>query len=147
SAVEPAVPPERDPEFRGQVEPRLLEIDYAPEAYLRLVANPFLALFALIAWVGLAALAFRRGFDGTNSVFIPAFVIVMVVLLLRIPVLLQSHCLDCGATGRLAHWRRHACPAAAARRRSGRPRPLRGPTPPTQVILWLWLLLTVGIVV
>jgi len=141
-------PATRDPEFQAPAEPRLrlVELDHSPEAYLRLVANPFLGLFGYIAWLSLTIGLVGAGARSRTAILIsPLVVSAMIWLLFRIPRLFQYHCLDCGATGRIAEWRRHICLASSERRRIGRPRSLRGPTPPNQVILWLWVLLALGL--
>jgi hypothetical protein len=142
TTVDPA-PPERDPEFHTPVEPRLIVLDHAPETYQRLVANPFLAGAGFLFWLALVARLVGH-VEVVKNPATPFIALGIIVVLFAIPRLLQYHCLDCGVTGRLAHWRRHVCAASAERRRQGRPRRLRGPTPPTQVILWLWVLLALG---
>lgn len=104
-----------------------------PESYLRVVANPFLALFAiLIAW------ALPRIAGGSR---LPEGVLIAVWLgaFFSLPWLVQFHCLDCGKTGRLTRWRSHLCSYAAERRLAGKPRKFRGPKPTAQVFLWLLL--------
>jgi hypothetical protein len=114
-----------------------LELDHSPESYQRLVANPFLGFFAIVAWVlGVLIL-----FKGVLGPFTPMAALLMLAALALLPPLFQYHCLDCGATGRLTEWRRHMCPSVAERRLEGRTRRLRGPAPPIQVLLWLWVLM------
>jgi hypothetical protein len=147
--VEPTPPPvERDPEFRRPVGLGLglEDLDHAPEAYLRLMANPFLGCFGLVAWAALAVMLLRLASDIQGSLA-PLVVMGMLLLLIPLPRLFQYHCLDCGATGRLSRWRQHLCARSAERRRAGRPRRLAGPTPPTQVVLWLWLALALGFII
>jgi hypothetical protein len=143
--VQPAPPTtDPDPEFHRPVE-RLLEIDHQPEAYLRLVANPFLGICGFLAWIGLVILFGRHWFDDpARGLYTPLALLALGVLPFALPLLFHYHCLDCGATGRLTRWRSHVCPASSERRRYGRPRRLRGPTPPTQVVLWFWAVLTFG---
>jgi hypothetical protein len=57
-----------------------------------------------------------------------------------LPRLFHYHCLDCGATGVLHRWRHHACSRVLERYHAGRPRRVRGPTPPAQFVLWLFAL-------
>ncbi len=59
--------------------------------------------------------------------------------------LLQYHCLDCGATGRLFRWKWHACPSVRARQQTGRPRRFRGPNPVLQTVLWVYILMGLAI--
>jgi hypothetical protein len=139
--VEPR-PDLRDPDFDAPrpVEPLLVELDHSPESYQRLMANPFLGAFGFIAWiVALGWLLKVR--DRFAPPVIPIVVVVMISALLLPPRLFHYHCLDCGATGRLWAWRRHVCHASAERRRLGRPRRWRWPSPPVQVLFWLWFLL------
>jgi len=100
-----------------------------PEVYLRLVANPFLAVLGGVAWYAAmrGVLAVRR-FD----LFVPTL-----AALVLIPLLLEYHCLDCGATGRLYRASRHGCDRVVRRRQAGRPRRFRGPTVASQTVLWL----------
>src|SRR5262249_13185234 len=136
---------DRDPEFSSpQHQGRLIELDHAPESYLRLVANPFLAASAGLAWLWFLFHVVAE-FVSMRSPFTPVVALVMVGLLALIVPLFQYHCLDCGATGRLSRWRRHICMVSASRRERGRPRRLRGPSPPAQVVLWFWFVLTAGI--
>jgi hypothetical protein len=99
------------------------------ERYQRLVANPFLALSGFIGWFAL-----MRFVLGSHRIelFFPAL-----SSLLLLAFLFQYHCLDCGATGHLSRWRGHCCAAVDARRGTGRPRRVRGPSPPTQTVLWI----------
>jgi hypothetical protein len=104
--------------------------------YQRLVANPFLAVFGVIVW--LAALR-----QTTEMRRLDLFCFAVAGLALIVP-LFQCHCLDCGGTQRLTRWRTHRCERVEARRLAGRPRRFRGPTPPTQTVLWFYALLAVG---
>lgn len=141
-----APPPQRDPEFESPVAPGARPLDFEPEAYLRLVANPFLALFGFLVWLRVL-LGIVTMFAGRRELMGPLAPIIGVVMLAFLWLLLglfQFHCLDCGKTGRLSRWREHACPPSVERRLSGRRRRLRGPTPPVQILLWLWGLLMLG---
>jgi hypothetical protein len=141
-AVQPPV--ERDPEFRPPISgERAIAYDDDPRYYLRLVANPFLSVFAFLAWLFLTRWVFRLSLPG----FLEPLRILFVFGGLVAPfLLLQYHCLDCGKTGRISRWQDHACAAVLDRRRRRRRRTLRGPTPPIQIVLWLWLALVVGFV-
>lgn len=134
-----AMPPAgRDPEFDPILPDHALELDHSPESYQRLLTNPFLGIAAILAWLaGMFALIFQ-GFAGPFTLMA---VLLMLASLGLVPGLFQYHCLDCGKVGRLSEWRRHLCPSVAERRIEGRRRVLRGPTPPVQVILWLWALM------
>jgi hypothetical protein len=99
----------------------------------RLLANPALTLATWGAAVVLIRAALRAqhflGFlTGAALLFLAFF-------------LLQFHCLDCGRTGWLLRYRRHACPAVQARGRTrGLRRRWRGPGLMTQLVLWCHLL-------
>jgi hypothetical protein len=126
---EPAAEPRSfDPEFHA-LAPRTPDyLDRSFEAYQRLVANPFLALFALIPW----GIAFRWAFLARSLEGLGALLIGLGLILC----LLQFHCRDCGKTGSLIRWRSHVCERAIARQRAGRYRSFRGPNPTTQTLLW-----------
>jgi hypothetical protein len=97
--------------------------------YQRLVANPFLAVLGLFAWVG----ALRLSWEARRAeFFLPAL-----LAGLAIPLLFQYHCLDCGRTGHLARAFEHACAHVEMRRQAGRPRRFRGPSPWAQTKLWV----------
>jgi hypothetical protein len=143
----------RDPEFATatatMLEPGDLdEAMIAPESYLRVVANPFLGFAGLAGWLIALVWVFRHLRENPHLIgpIAPFIAAVFLGCLWLIPGLFQFHCLDCGRSDRLSRWRRHTCPTSALRRLQGRPRRLRGPTPPGQVLLWLWLILTLGIV-
>jgi hypothetical protein len=133
--------PPHDPEFESIRAPGLLAPLDAPENYLRLVANPFLAALGFLVWLG--AVIWLTHLDIDRELIGPMVPIIGVVFLFalwRLGALFQYHCLDCGATGRLSRWREHLCPASASRRQAGRFRRLRGPSLFAQVILWFWAL-------
>ena len=134
------IPP--DPEF-GSFGPGPLWSgeEPEPEAYLRLVANPFLALVALVAW--LMAL-YESIFGGFAGALTPMLVVILLAALGLLPFTLQFHCLDCGGTGRLSRWKKHACHMAMHRRDSGVRRRFRGPGPSLQLVLWVWFLMAVA---
>ncbi len=131
--------PPPDPEF-GSNRPGLLfgDLGGEPEVYTRLVANPFLALAFLAGWLIALYESIVGGFAGPLT---PSLVAVLFCSLGLIPFLLHYHCLDCGRTGRIMQWRKHVCRKSLGRRESNRPRRLRGPTPPVQVIFWIWALI------
>jgi hypothetical protein len=141
----PLSSPQRDPEFGSQVEYRdHTHALIAPERYLRILANPFLALAGMVGWVWLLIRAFGklRANPDLMGPLAPIIVVLLVAIWLGvIPRLFQFHCLDCGTTGRMARWREHICRESTVRRLAGRPRWLRGPTPFFQCILWMWLAL------
>lgn len=106
-------------------------------AHQRLVANPFLAFLALILWAWGIRLAYA-------AKSLPTLV-TLAFGLLGVGLLLQYHCLDCGSTGSLFRWRRHACDRVLARHMAGRARRFRGPNPATQTLLWSYLAILVAI--
>jgi hypothetical protein len=124
-------PPERRPAAANRPPP-------VPQEYQRLVANPFLALCWLAFLVAWLRQALRL-----KSLPMAACVLLG---LAAAGYLLQYHCLDCGATGRLFQWKAHACPSVLARRQTGRVRRFRGPNPVLQTILWTYVLAGLAIV-
>jgi hypothetical protein len=138
--------PTRDPDLdAAPLEAGLgLPGDEPPEMYLRVIANPFLGLFALLVW--LAALYALVAW-GVAGLLTPIALILLIASLGLLPGCFQYHCLDCGATGPLRRWKRHVCPRVAERRFSGLGRRWRGPPPAVQVILWLWLFAMIVVVV
>ncbi len=130
---------EHDPELDPPRRPSLHLRDPLPEEYQRLVANPFLAVLGLIAWSQMLRLAY----DARN----PLLLLGVVLSLAGVAYLLHYHCLDCGRTGLLIRWRRHACERVVARRLADRPRRVRGPNPSVQVVLWGYLLLGLAVLV
>jgi hypothetical protein len=118
----------------------------APERYLRVLANPFLACAGLVAWL-LVVDWLRRLYVRDPQLMGPLAPLLVILALVGlfglVPRLLHFHCLDCGRTGPLSRWREHSCSLSNLRRQAVRPRRLRGPSPFVQVILWLWALLWV----
>jgi hypothetical protein len=146
--VDSAETPPRDQEFELAVAPARLSVDHndAPEDYLRIVANPFLAAFGFLVWLkavqSLLGQKMNRDLYGPLA---PIIFLVFLAALWSLRFLLQYHCLDCGGSGRLKHWREHHCGPSELRRRSGQFRRFRGPSPFVQVILWFWVILAVGV--
>lgn len=128
-----------DVDFRPEPERFRPVFDPAPEAYLRVLANPFLAAWAFLTWL-FAARNYRTIIDAAAALGPIGPDLARVALglgALAAPLLLQYHCLDCGATGRIGGWRRHACGAVVERRRIGRPLRLVLPSPGVQMIFWV----------
>ena len=103
-----------------------------PQEYQRLLANPFLAVAALIYWIA----ALRRVLmwhDLVGSFIVAAGFAVVVALL-------HYHCLDCGATGWVQSAWRHCCPAVTARAQSGIVRRPPRLSVKNQMIAWIYLL-------
>ena len=105
--------------------------------FQRLVVNPFLAVFGFIIVAALWYEAFSR--------HAPAFFQFGVGLLVVAVLLVQYHCLDCGATGWLLRYRRHACPTVVWRWQRGEWRRFRGPG--VRLQLTAWLIFLAGMVV
>lgn len=101
------------------------------------MANPFLALAALIAWLA----ALRRALASRNLVLSA----IVVLAFLGVVRALHFHCRDCGGTGWLFRWRDHACDAVLTRQRANRVRRWRGPTPTVQMALWMYLFVSLAI--
>jgi hypothetical protein len=139
----PSSPPSgRDPDFAPLADPRApIASGLWPEMYLRLLANPFLALAGFVAWV-IVADWFRRLLVRQPELIGPLSPILTVLMLAAlfglVPRLFRVHCLDCGRTIPQSRWREHQCVLSNLRRQSGRPRTIRGPSPFAQVVMWLW---------
>lgn len=128
--------PPPDPEF-GSPEPGLLGTDLgdAPERYQRLLANPFLGFLYVLGWL----VAFYLTLNGSVAVpLIPLLLLLLIAALGFVPQFLQVHCLDCGQTIPHLRWHKHTCQKSLDRLRADRPRLIRGPSPPFQVVLWVW---------
>ncbi len=96
------------------------------------MVNPFLVVMDwLVAFAIIRAAFVRLNFR--------LFQVGTILLLLGF-LLLQYHCLDCGATGWVLLHRRHACPADVVRWRNRRPRRWRVPSVGTQIVVWCYLI-------
>jgi hypothetical protein len=128
-----SAPPEQgsrvhDPELDAPPRRTVRLRDPDVHIHQRLLTNPFLALLMFIPWCA----GFRWACSTRNFYLVNALVVAFPGVLW----LLQYHCLDCGATGSLFRWRRHACEHVRARQLVGRERRFRGPNPTTQAVLW-----------
>ena len=103
--------------------------------FQRLVVNPFLAVLVFVMIVAL----WREGVTRRS----PALFQLGVGLLLVDVFLVQYHCLDCGATGWLLRYRRHACPTVMSRWQRQEWRRFRGPGVRLQLVVWLILVAAV----
>ncbi len=103
--------------------------------FQRLVVNPFLAVLVFVIIVALWREAVTRR--------MPALFQLGVGLLIVDVFLVQFHCLDCGATGWLLRYRRHACPPVLFRWQHAEWRRFRGPGVRLQLAAWLILLASV----
>jgi len=147
--VDSSGPELSDPDFQPTVAPpRLAVADDAPEDYLRILANPFLAFCGFMIW--LKALVSLFGLKANRELYGPLAPIIAIVFLAALwglRSLLQFHCLDCGKTGRYLNWREHECLRSTERRYTGSYRRWRGPSPFIQLVMWLWGLLIFGAIV
>jgi hypothetical protein len=125
----------RDPDLDASIPQTDLPAHAPPDHYLRILVNPFLAIFAGVVWLGLL-LALMSGAAGLLT---PVALILLIASIGLLPHFVQFHCLDCGATGPYGRWRRHLCPKVAERRLDALPRRFRGPSPIVQIILWFWI--------
>jgi hypothetical protein len=101
-------------------------------AFQRLIVNPFLAVLLFVVIVAIWRMSFARRSPGLFQLGVVLFTVDVFTV--------QFHCLDCGATGWLLRYRRHACPTVLARwQRGERPR-FRGPGVRLQLTSWLILL-------
>jgi hypothetical protein len=125
------IPPPRDPEFDRPPHPegRKPPPDVV-RFYQRLVVNPFLS--ALTLFLVLVA-SYRLG-EESRAEWAPLAAIVGSI---GAAMVLQYHCLDCGATGSYHRWRRHACARVVERWRTPySAASLLFPAPGTQLVLW-----------
>lgn len=117
-----------DPDLDIQPRPPSLGPTEPVEAFQRLVANPFLTFFAWLVAFGLVVQSLHRL---NLALFVAGLALLFLAFLL-----LQFHCLDCGATGWLLRASAHACPAVIARRQIGRSRRSRVPGLKWQLVAW-----------
>jgi hypothetical protein len=111
--------------------PPRVPIESLPE-YQRIVVNPFLGV---LTWLVMFALI-RAGVRSQSSTL---FLIGLSLLFVAF-VFLQFHCLDCGATGWLFRYRRHACPSVVARYQNREVGRFRVPNVKIQMTIWFYLL-------
>jgi hypothetical protein len=94
----------------------------------RIVVNPFLAVLGWVAVFGII----RRSIQIKSM---PLF-LAGDGLLLAACLLLQFHCLDCGATGWLLRYKKHACSAVVMRAQNLVTRRFRAPGVKAQLVAW-----------
>ena len=112
------------PEFRSSGRPAPRGPNVLSAEHQRIVANPFLAAAGLLLWLaGLSWVNRASGFGGAGFVFVMLWALAPIRYL---PRLIHYHCRDCGATGRLATWKAHACPTVIGRQRSREPPTITG---------------------
>ncbi len=124
-----------DPEFEPLPAPTLRLRDFDPRDHQRLVVNPFLAVFGLIA----LAWALRQ----RNHFLFEPVNLALLLTLFGLRFLIEYHCLDCGVNGRYVRWKHHACPRVVDRWISDKDS--RFPTARTQLFVWGWLLGSVAV--
>ena len=130
-------PETADPEFDFSPPPRVRLTGLDRTEYQRLVVNPFLAVLGLLVLGQGTVLLLQSPFQ--------PLAIATIVPIALLPYLIQYHCLDCGRTGPYPRHRGHACPGVLARWRDGRRSRLPFPTPRFQLVVWGWLLGSVGV--
>ena len=114
---------------------RVLAVSLLP--YQRLIANPFLAVLAVVSSAEAIRYSFRiQKVEILFTAICGSFLI---------PFLLQYHCLDCGSTGLVWRSSGHSCAFVQARIQAGRARRMRGPSATAQMKLWLLGLGAVGL--
>jgi hypothetical protein len=118
-----------DRDLDAQPQRRISTRDDPPYEYQRLVVNPFLTLLAWIVFLGLL----RSVVPSQDAAGLVADIVVFGLALL----LIQFHCLDCGATGWLVRYQHHACPKVVARWQNRTVRRFHGPRLRIQLIAWL----------
>jgi hypothetical protein len=104
------------------------------DKYQRLVANPFLTV---LAWIVLAGLL-RGVAPGQELAGLGAGIVVFMMSLL----LIQFHCLDCGATGCLLRRHHHICPKVMIRWQNQIVRRFHGPGLGLQLVGWFIVTIT-----
>ena len=141
-SMSPSPPPLRaDPEFRPAFSERAMPRTTDPGAYRRVLANPFLGIIGVGAWLWALRFLVTGGNAFTGRATLLS--IGLPVAAWFLPRLFQYHCLDCGRTGPLRRWKRHVCPDVARRIIEHRPRRRRGPSPMVQLLLWLFVLVAI----
>ena len=128
-----------DPDLDVPRRPQAQSSSEAIEDQLRLIVNPFLAVFG---WV-IALIIIRLALQ-VYSVYL--FLAGLGLLLVPL-FLFQYHCLDCGATGWLQCSWRHCCPAVTSRAQNGIVRRFPRLSVKNQTIAWLYLLILAFMVI
>jgi hypothetical protein len=123
-----------DPAPRRSLDPSSVSI--AP--FQRLIVNPFLAVLLFVIII-----AILRSAAQTQSTALFQLGIGLIAVDVF---LVQYHCRDCGATGWVFRYRRHACPTVVARFQRGEWRRFHGPSVKLQLAGWILLLGMVFIV-
>jgi hypothetical protein len=107
---------------------RIPRPDDPPCEYQRLVVNPFLTVLVWIGFLGLLCTVVPR----QELAGLAADIVIFGLALL----LIQYHCVDCGATGWLVRYQHHACPKVVERWRNRIIRRFHGPRLRIQLIAW-----------
>jgi len=119
---------DRDVDSQPGLPPRV-PFESLPE-YQRILVNPFLGI---LIWLAMFALIR----DGVRNRSLLQFLMGLSLLFVGF-FCHQFHCLDCGRTGWLFRFRRHACPSVVARYENREVRRSRIPNVPTQVMIWFY---------
>ncbi len=128
----PSRPHPADPEFDAGPPSSVRLRDFDPQEHQRLVVNPFLAAFALMAWWQSAGWLLRGAF--------PPIAVASIIPLILLPTLIHYHCVDCGRTGTYPRRREHICPGVFARWNRGPRSRLPFPSAWVQLVCWIYLL-------
>jgi hypothetical protein len=128
----PRRPDLADPEFDPDPVAPVRLRDFNPVEHQRLVVNPFLAVFSMIAWWLSARWLLLRG-------PFPPMAVASVLFLFLLPRTLQYHCLDCGRTGAYKRRHRHACSAVVARWNDRRKPWFPIPSAESQLVFWMYV--------
>ena len=117
-----------DRDFDAQPRRRIPTPEDPPYEYQRLVVNPLLTVLAWNAFLALLRTVVPR--PDTAGLVVDIVVFALALLLI------QFHCLDCGATGWLFRYQQHACPRVVARWQNQVVRRFHGPRLRIQLIAW-----------
>ncbi len=98
----------------------------------RIIVNPLLGVLSWLVTFALIRLAVK---NRSSTLFLLGVCLLFAAFLVQ-----QFHCLDCGATGWLVRYRRHACPSVVARYRQRDVRRFRVPRVMTQIAIWFYLI-------
>ncbi len=128
-----------DRDLDNQPRRRILTPGDAPYEYQRIVVNPFLTVLVWIIFLGLVRYVVSR----QNAAGLAADILVFLLALF----LMQFHCLDCGATGWLAYYQRHACTKVLERWQRRVVRRFHGPGIRLQLVGWFIFIMSALVLV
>lgn len=149
TAADPPIPPPgsplNDPEFAGGsrgLAPEPWDRNLYPDDDLRMVVNPFIAVFALAGTI-VTARWMARQWSLADGPLLALILLALACSAASVAFGLHCHCLDCGRTVGFWRWKSHSCERVRARRVLGRRRRLVGPKPFLQALIWIIILLAV----